>query len=58
MLLDRLLVEARRLGLAELRLATEPGSRAERFYRSAGWQPIGRDAKGDRLMRLALGKYG
>lgn len=57
-LLERLVGEARRHGLAELRLATEPGSRAEHFYRAAGWQAAGEDGKGSRLMRLALSKEG
>lgn len=57
-LLERLVGEARRLGLAELRLATEPGSRAEHVYRAAGWEAAGEDRKGDRLMRLRLGGKG
>jgi len=53
-LLEALLGEARRLGLPELRLATEPGSRAEHVYRAAGWRPAGDDASGALLMRLTL----
>jgi GNAT superfamily N-acetyltransferase len=53
-LLGRLLGDARRLGLTELRLTTEPASRAEHFYRAAGWQAIGQDAQGACLMRLTL----
>lgn len=53
-LLDRLLTEARRRGLAELRLTTEPGSRAERIYRAAGWQATGEEADGGIVMRLTL----
>lgn len=57
-LLERLVAEARRRGLAELRLATEPGSRAEQVYRAAGWQALGEDAHGARLMRLVLDPRG
>jgi len=53
-LLERLTREARRLGLAELRLVTEPGSRAEQVYRAAGWAPAGEDGRGGRLMSLRL----
>ena len=53
-LLGRLVDEARPRGLAELRLGTEPGSRAETFYRAAGWRAVGEDSRGDRLMRLRL----
>jgi GNAT superfamily N-acetyltransferase len=35
-------------------LPTEPGTRAERFYRAAGWTVIGRTAKGELLFRSAL----
>ncbi|MDH5255206.1 MAG: GNAT family N-acetyltransferase [Gammaproteobacteria bacterium] len=35
------------LGSAPAWLTTEPGSRAERFYRVAGWQDAGRDAGKD-----------
>jgi GNAT superfamily N-acetyltransferase len=53
-LLAALIAEARRRGLAELRLTTEPGSRAERIYRAAGWQATGESADGGIVMRLAL----
>lgn len=55
-LLERLVAEARRLGLAELRLTTEAGSRAEHVYRAAGWLDDGGDGKGDLLLRLPLGE--
>ena len=35
-------------GLNELRLSTDPGTRAERFYRRAGWQPGG-ETKGSEV---------
>jgi GNAT superfamily N-acetyltransferase len=57
-LLDRLLGEARRRGLAELRLSTGAASRAEHFYRSAGWEAIGEAGEGQRLMRLRLNPPG
>ncbi|HEX9947911.1 MAG TPA: GNAT family N-acetyltransferase [Allosphingosinicella sp.] len=53
-LMNRLVGEARRRGLAELRLTTEAGSRAERFYRASGWEPVGDDGKGATIMRLKL----
>jgi GNAT superfamily N-acetyltransferase len=40
------------LGHARLWLTTGAGTRAERFYRSRGWQPSGIDAGGD--LRLEL----
>ena len=53
-LLERLLGEARRRGLAEIRLTTEAGSRAELFYRAAGWEAAGREAEGELHLRLRL----
>jgi GNAT superfamily N-acetyltransferase len=41
------------LGLSRLWLTTAPGSRAERFYISQGWQPCGIVSGGD--LRLELG---
>lgn len=42
------------LGPASLRLTTGPGTRAERFYRTHGWQPAGTGPGGDvRRERLA-----
>lgn len=35
------------LGLERLWLTTAPGSRAEGFYRSLGWRPLGNVAGGD-----------
>lgn len=42
------------LGLTRLWLTTSPGTRAEAFYKSRGWQPIGFDPGGD--IRLELVK--
>jgi GNAT superfamily N-acetyltransferase len=39
-LMEALVEEARRRGLSALRLETEAGSRAERFYRAAGWSRV------------------
>jgi GNAT superfamily N-acetyltransferase len=41
-------------GLARLTLGTQPGSRAEAFYRRAGWLPSGEglDAHGDKRFEL------
>jgi ribosomal protein S18 acetylase RimI-like enzyme len=35
-------------------LSTEPGTRAERFYRAAGWTVVGRSPKGELVLRSAL----
>jgi GNAT superfamily N-acetyltransferase len=53
-LLGRLVAEARARGLAELRLTTDAGTRAERFYRSAGWRAGGGEAEGGIVLRLTL----
>jgi GNAT superfamily N-acetyltransferase len=41
-------------GHRRLDLGTQPGSRAEAFYRRAGWRPLpdGPDAHGDKLFEL------
>lgn len=53
-LLARLVAEARRRGLTELRLTTQAGSRAERVYRAAGWRTSGEEEAGGIVMRLGL----
>lgn len=53
-LLAQAVGQARAAGLTELRLATAPGTRAERLYRRTGWAETGRDPSGDLLMRLTL----
>ena len=40
-------------GLAHLWLGTEPGTRAERFYRAAGWRCTGKAANGEALYELS-----
>jgi GNAT superfamily N-acetyltransferase len=44
----------RRAGHRTALLTTEPGTRAERFYRSAGWTVIGTSAKGELIFRSVL----
>ena len=39
---DAMVAWLRSRGLERLWLTTEPGTRAERFYRAAGWRPAGR----------------
>lgn len=41
-------------GCDKFTLSTEAGTRAERFYRSAGWQFIGIDADGDACFEINL----
>ena len=41
-------------GLDRLWLTTEPGTRAERFYSAAGWEPVGLTARGE--MRFERGR--
>jgi GNAT superfamily N-acetyltransferase len=36
-------------------LSTDPGTRAEQFYRERGWADIGRNAKGEVIFRRQLG---
>ena len=40
-------------GAAEVWLATEPGTRAERFYLAAGWRHRGRDQTGEARYTLS-----
>lgn len=51
---QRLLAWAADQGLERLRLATAPGSRAERFYRMSGWTEAGRSDSGDLLFEREL----
>jgi GNAT superfamily N-acetyltransferase len=53
-LLERLIADARSRGLAALTLDTEAGTRAEAFYRAAGWTITGRDDHGSVRMALTL----
>lgn len=45
-------------GLAEIRLTTEPGTRAERLYRRRGWIERGHIENGDLLFSLARSPRG
>lgn len=51
---DRMIREARSRGLDRLTLSTTGGTRAEEFYRRAGWSTAGLDANGDARMKLEL----
>lgn len=53
-LLDAAIAEARRRGLARLILETDQGTRAEAFYRAAGWRIVDRDATDTLKMALDL----
>jgi GNAT superfamily N-acetyltransferase len=51
---DALLDLAAAHGLERLSLTTAPGTRAERFYREAGWQPAGRADTGELRFERAV----
>lgn len=51
---DAVLAWARGRGLTRLGLETAPGTRAERFYRKAGWQATGRDRHGQICFERSL----
>jgi GNAT superfamily N-acetyltransferase len=53
-LLGGLLSHAERLGLRRLTLSTAGGSRAEEFYRRAGWRVLRASTAGDIEMELIL----
>ncbi len=53
-LLPPALDDLRRAGWREALLATQPGSRAERFYRRDGWVAAGIAADGDRIFHRTL----
>jgi GNAT superfamily N-acetyltransferase len=44
----------REAGHGTATLGTEPGSRADRFYREAGWTALHIDGRGEQVFRLAL----
>jgi len=44
----------RKAGHRTALLTTDPGTRAERFYRAAGWTIIGTSPKGELIFRSAL----
>lgn len=53
-LMARCLAWLRTQGLKDLWLCTEPGTRAEAFYRAQGWQPGAMKDWGDREFTLRL----
>ena len=53
-LLPPALDDLRGAGWGEARLTTQPGSRAERFYRRDGWIASGTAADGDRIFHRPL----
>jgi GNAT superfamily N-acetyltransferase len=46
--------DLRAAGFTEATLTTGPGTRAERFYRTNGWEETGRQADGEIMFRKAL----
>ena len=44
----------RQAGHRTATLGTEPGSRADGFYRQAGWMALHIDGRGEQILRLAL----
>ena len=44
----------RRAGHRTATLTTDPGTRAERFYRAAGWKIVGASTRGELIFRTAL----
>jgi GNAT superfamily N-acetyltransferase len=44
---DRMLAWAREQGMPQLSLSTSPGTRAELFYKEAGWLPVGLTLEGE-----------
>ena len=53
-LLPRACDELRAAGHSEATLNTEPGTRAERFYRTDGWREVGRQEDGQIVFRKPL----
>jgi ribosomal protein S18 acetylase RimI-like enzyme len=53
-LLDQLVRVFREEGLVVVWLSTDPGTRAERFYRAAGWTATGLTDSGERRFELRL----
>lgn len=46
--------DVRAAGFAAATLTTGPGTRAERFYRTNGWEEVGRQDDGEIIFRKAL----
>ena len=53
-LLPRACEDLRAAGFAAATLTTGPGTRAERFYRTNGWEDTGRQDNGEIVFRKAL----
>jgi GNAT superfamily N-acetyltransferase len=53
-LLDAAVGRLRKAGHRQAFLTTGGGTKAERFYRAKGWQPMGVDIEGDEVLRLWL----
>ena len=53
-LLPRACEDLRAAGFAEAMLTTDPGTRAERFYRQNGWEETGRQDNGEIVFRKSL----
>ena len=44
-------------GLSRIELGTDPGTRAEAFYRKAGWEAAGLDAEGELRFQMKRERY-
>jgi N-acetylglutamate synthase-like GNAT family acetyltransferase len=53
-LLDAAMARLREAGHRQAFLSTGSGTKAEGFYQSRGWQPMGTDMKGEAVFRLWL----
>jgi len=53
-LLDAAMARLREVGHRQAFLTTGSGTKAEGFYRSKGWQPMGKNMKGEVVFRLWL----
>lgn len=53
-LLDAAMAQLRKAGHRQAFLSTGAGTKAEGFYRSQGWQPMGANMRGDVVLRLWL----
>jgi GNAT superfamily N-acetyltransferase len=53
-LLDRAMEWMKESGADTVRLSTDPDTRAERFYRSRGWQPSGVNDRGEVVLEYRL----
>ena len=53
-LLDAAMAQLRKAGHRQAFLSTGAGTKAEGFYRSRGWQPMGTNMRGEVVLRLWL----